>query len=202
MKREKGFTLIELLVVVAIIAVLIALLLPALNTARQQAKLTQCGAQLNQIGTACMMYSQDNNEKLPSRTWYYYPFVDEVAVAGDVGTALSPYLGKQITFFFCPLDKALAGYRDTLISAGYTYFPPTAHYSYFYFGNYGTGYPTTMLGDRMKLFQDRAFTTPFADWWGETLHDPVNSLFTDGSVSRDLIKKLSFQNRVGIYYFW
>jgi prepilin-type N-terminal cleavage/methylation domain-containing protein/prepilin-type processing-associated H-X9-DG protein len=54
-----GFTLIELLVVVAIIALLISILLPSLNRARQQAKLTTCGAQLKDIGNSMATYTVD-----------------------------------------------------------------------------------------------------------------------------------------------
>ncbi|NLX07479.1 MAG: DUF1559 domain-containing protein [Phycisphaerae bacterium] len=63
-RRVSGFTLIELLVVVAIIAVLVAILLPALQSAREQARVTSCGTQLRQIGTACTMYAGDE------RDWY------------------------------------------------------------------------------------------------------------------------------------
>jgi prepilin-type N-terminal cleavage/methylation domain-containing protein len=67
MKRKiKGFTLIELLVVVAIIAVLVAVLLPALRGAREKAKRLVCAAALKQYGVALHQYIQDNNGRLPA----------------------------------------------------------------------------------------------------------------------------------------
>lgn len=63
--RVTGFTLIELLVVVAIIAILAAMLLPALSRARENGKRAQCLGNLKQLGLAMSMYTGDNNERFP-----------------------------------------------------------------------------------------------------------------------------------------
>jgi prepilin-type N-terminal cleavage/methylation domain-containing protein/prepilin-type processing-associated H-X9-DG protein len=64
-QAKRGFTLVELLVVIGIIALLISMLLPALNRAKQQANLIGCSSNLRQIGQMCQIYVAENHGYLP-----------------------------------------------------------------------------------------------------------------------------------------
>lgn len=65
-QRQSGFTLIELLVVIAIIAILAAMLLPALASAKEKAKRIQCTSGIRQLYVGCTVYAGDNEDKYPS----------------------------------------------------------------------------------------------------------------------------------------
>jgi prepilin-type N-terminal cleavage/methylation domain-containing protein len=70
MRRGKGFTLIELLVVIAAVALLMGILLPALQKARKQARAVVCRAHLKQWGTVLALYAEDNAGRIPKDSFH------------------------------------------------------------------------------------------------------------------------------------
>jgi len=89
--RADAFTLIELLVVISIISLLVAILLPALASAREQAHRIKCGSNLRQIGIALFAYDQDMGS-LPGGVWNFGYLVrdgDRLVLRDDYGVNLS-----------------------------------------------------------------------------------------------------------------
>src|SRR5438552_1104241 len=92
-RSRRGFTLIELLVVIAIIAVLIGLLVPAVQKVREAAGRTQSANNLHQIAIALHNY-HDTNKKFPD-TWVYPTTWGEGAVSGNAFFVLLPYMEQE-----------------------------------------------------------------------------------------------------------
>jgi len=118
---KRGFTLIELLVVVAIIAVLVALLLPALASAREQARLVRCKSNLHSVGIGLIAFAHDNNERSPDVFHNLQPWNNHQVRLGWVPNyyGLGIYFGQKILgdprVFYCPSQReelSFEWYRD------------------------------------------------------------------------------------------
>ena len=124
-EKTRGFTLVELLVVIAIIGVLVALLLPAVQQARESARATQCKSNLHQTGVAIANYESTFNAFPPGQKWigdreseltldygwaaFLLPYMEESAIYNELDLEVSylqsPNLGpvsQVIKSYLCP----------------------------------------------------------------------------------------------------
>jgi prepilin-type N-terminal cleavage/methylation domain-containing protein len=106
-KATRGFTLVELLVVIGIIALLIAILLPALSRAREQAKNAQCLSNLRQLATVYQLYANDYKDQIPIGYDGNSPWTGYYICQSSKWYPLMGYLyqGNYLTSpeaFFCP----------------------------------------------------------------------------------------------------
>lgn len=141
MQRRPGFTLIELLVVVAIIALLIAILLPSLGLSRRITRRTACAANLRAIGQGLYVYADQFNRALPHRPfqgsayaewWMPTEFFQQHAMESNALGFLVDRCGIQPRMFLC-VGSSVAGDRTNLLYTGNagTNVPVLMNYQYY-----------------------------------------------------------------------
>ena len=165
--RGPGFTLIELLVVIAVIAILAALLMPALSSSRQKAITVQCQNNLRQIGLATFHYCDENDDLLP-----YAWFDEKDPQVNSFYSLLTPLIYNNANFdgyadfedriYACParLIEPLVGNNPMKISYGMNC------YNSVEFPN-----PRTR---RQSLVSKPAATVLLADIYYEYNHPPID----------------------------
>lgn len=209
--QKRGFTLIEILVVVAIIALLVAVLLPSLARAKAMARMVQCQSNMRQISMAFVTYTVQNKGRLPGG--YYDPYADWFGRANRLNyTGRNPddgtiwkLMGKQRQAYTCPADVLeehdYSYSANIILSGAKTEMLASAHHPLENFNstNHGAGGPRMKAFDGVPLIveEDSTFwliTNDEGGWANDDRiterHLPVggrgfgNIGFTDGHVGK------------------
>jgi prepilin-type N-terminal cleavage/methylation domain-containing protein/prepilin-type processing-associated H-X9-DG protein len=170
--ENKGFTLIELLVVIAIITVLAAMLFPVFAKSRERALRTACSSNLKQIGVACALYIDDNDEHMPDRRdlkkslpggfrpWNTWPPSDPRC--GWAAIVLDPYIRNR-GVWICPSVASLPmGRAEQVLQTS-------------------SGPDTMVTNYWMWRFDHTDDAVPLDCFWGKTVERAVKDLRLAGN---------------------
>lgn len=182
-RRDGGtsaFTLVELLVVLGVITLLLALLLPALGRARASSFKTRCAAQLNNIGRAFQLYTDDHDGWYPPSVLSpdFNPY--NVPLVSDY---LDSYVDGQKDVFGCPAEARLF----PKYGLSYSYNPEFA---------FDPEQPANKLRQTTSFSLFGSGSQVPLLWDGDNFHGgqlPYNWLFSDGHVEHDWLDKVASQ---------
>jgi prepilin-type N-terminal cleavage/methylation domain-containing protein len=203
MRKRKGFTLIELLVVIAVIALLLAILMPALQKAKYQTKRVVCMSNVRQQSVIFFTYSQDNDDKFPPHTERIALRVKDTFDATELNI-WSAFYDSYVTdskILICPITRIMG------VHYANTDFVPNMNGAGRTFGGWdskvaGTDTPSSVISVAYNWYANFTPSLPGGPEWPVTFYNgetPWPKNMTECSPNRTLISHNVMANAWGLY---